>query len=91
MNHTTVGTIFAISMVAALMIVGASIITSTQAQAALRLPGGYTLDTSNGATLQGPHDLCISTIGQPPASQSQSQASDAAAVQNPCSAATSGK
>jgi hypothetical protein len=85
MNHTTVGTIFTISMVAALMIVGVSIITSSQAQAALRLPGGYTIDNSHGATLQGPHDLCLSTIGQPPASQSQ--ASDAAAVQNPCSAA----
>jgi hypothetical protein len=69
-------------MIATLMIVGVSIITLMQAQAALRL-GRYTADTSRGATLQGPNDFCLTTFAQPPRPESQEQSTNAIAL-NPC-------
>jgi hypothetical protein len=52
-------------MVAAFIIVGVSIISSTKAQAILKL-GRCSAGTSNGATLHGPNGFCLSTLGQPP-------------------------
>ena len=64
MNHTTVGTIFAISMVAALMIVAVSIVSSPKALAASMKLGDLPISvgTSDGkASLTGPLGLSIST------------------------------
>ena len=59
MNHTTLGTIVAISMVAALAIVGVSLLSYTKVQAiSLRL-GNFTLDTSQGSSIRGPNGLSL--------------------------------
>jgi hypothetical protein len=64
MNHTTVARIFAISMVAALMIVGLSILSSTKVMAASLKVHNLRIGTSEGAvSLQGPDSLSINTEG----------------------------
>ena len=62
MNHTTVGTIFAISMVAALMIGTVSILSPPKALAASLTLGDFSIGNSNGKTsLTGPLGLSVST------------------------------
>ena len=62
MNHTTIGTIFAISMVAALMIGAVSILSPPKALAASLTLGDYSIGNSNGQpSLTGPLGLSVST------------------------------
>lgn len=68
-------------MMATLMIVAVSIITSMQAHAILRLGRFLTADTSRGATLQGPNDFCLSTFAQPPQTP---RSTDSLMTANPC-------
>jgi len=62
MNHTTIGTIFAISMIAALMIGAVSIISPPKALAASMKLGDFSIGNSNGKpSVTGPLGLSIST------------------------------
>ena len=67
MNHTTLGTILAISMVAALAIVGVSMLSPTKVQAVSLRLGDFTLDASNGASIRGLDGLSLDTNDQPSA------------------------
>ena len=61
MNHTAVARIFAISMVAALTIVGLSILNSAKVMALSLKFGGFNIDTSHGAvSVKGPEDSGLS-------------------------------
>ena len=62
MNHTTIGTIFAISMVAALMIGAVSILSPPKALAVSLTLGDFSIGNSNGKpSLTGPLGLSVST------------------------------
>jgi hypothetical protein len=61
MNHTTIGTIFAISMVAALMIGAVSILSPPKALATSLTLGDFSIGNSNGKpSLTGPLGLSVS-------------------------------